>query len=204
MSTAGPSANPVQVIRAAQVPPQPWRNGGGRTRELLAWPSSADWRLRISRADIEASGPFSAFAGVQRWFVVLSGHGVVLRMPTPDGHTLDHHLFPGHAPLHFDGGLAPFCALEDGPTLDLNLMCRAGRAGMCQVEPGQAWLPQHRQCGLYSAEAGVWSNGQHRVELAAHSLLWLEQGSATPLHFRPRDAGAARAYWLGYTPETAP
>ncbi|NVO07869.1 MAG: HutD family protein, partial [Rhodoferax sp.] len=67
------------IIQAEQVAPQAWRNGGGQTRELLTWPDATDWHLRISRADIEADGPFSAFAGVQRWFVVLSGKGVVLR-----------------------------------------------------------------------------------------------------------------------------
>lgn len=25
------------------VPRQPWRNGGGSTRELLAWPDATDW-----------------------------------------------------------------------------------------------------------------------------------------------------------------
>ena len=27
---------------------QPWRNRGGRTRELLAWPEPGRWRVRIS------------------------------------------------------------------------------------------------------------------------------------------------------------
>ena len=67
------------IIEADAVTPQAWRNGGGQTRELLAWPSAADWSLRISRADIERSGPFSAFAGVQRWFEVLSGNAVATR-----------------------------------------------------------------------------------------------------------------------------
>jgi environmental stress-induced protein Ves len=69
------------AIQADQVAAQAWRNGGGQTRELLAWPNASDWKLRISRADIASDGPFSAFAGVQRWFVVISGKGVVLHMP---------------------------------------------------------------------------------------------------------------------------
>lgn len=192
--------NPVHIIRADQVAEQPWRNGGGRTRELLAWPTPDHWQLRISRAAIEASGPFSAFAGVQRWFVVLAGKGVVLRMPTPDGHTRDHHLFPGHAPLHFDGGLAPYCQLEDGPTLDLNLMCRDGYASMHSVEPDAPWLPTQPLCGLYSVDPGVCSDAHHTLQLPAHSLLWLPQGAATALHFHPHSDEGARAYWLGYTP----
>ena len=42
--------------------PQPWRNGGGRTRELLVWPAgdglggTTDWQLRVSVADITKNG----------------------------------------------------------------------------------------------------------------------------------------------------
>jgi len=195
---------PFLTVQAENVAAQPWRNGGGQTRELLAWPTAADWQLRISRADISADGPFSAFAGVQRWFVVLSGQGVLLRMPTPDGHTLDHHLSPGHAPLHFDGALAPYCQLENGPTLDLNLMVRGGQANMLAVDAAQAWQPTHRMCGLYTAEPGLWSDGQQTVALAAHSLLWLGQGSARALRFSPAAGTAPLAWWLGFTPQATP
>ncbi len=68
------------VICAGAVAPQAWRNGGGQTRELLAWPAQGPWRLRISRADIDADGPFSAFPGVTRWFTVLQGAGVALTL----------------------------------------------------------------------------------------------------------------------------
>ena len=66
---------------AANAAPQPWRNGGGVTRELLCLPAGSgnDWTLRISVADIDADGPFSPFPGVTRWFAVLDGAGVRLR-----------------------------------------------------------------------------------------------------------------------------
>jgi uncharacterized protein len=51
----------MRVIELAQVEPRPWRNGGGVTRELLAWPGGDDWALRLSVAEIERDGPFSAF-----------------------------------------------------------------------------------------------------------------------------------------------
>ena len=68
----------LRLVDLAATAPQPWRNGGGLTRELLAWPGSGDWVLRVSVADIEADGPFSAFPGIDRWFTVLSGAGVRL------------------------------------------------------------------------------------------------------------------------------
>ena len=47
----------------------PWKNGGGSTTELLIHPSSASvtssppFLWRISLATLDASGPFSTFAG---------------------------------------------------------------------------------------------------------------------------------------------
>ena len=52
MSPAAPAGRPRWIatqptaVCAADVAPQAWRNGGGSTRELLAWPAGADWRLR--------------------------------------------------------------------------------------------------------------------------------------------------------------
>jgi environmental stress-induced protein Ves len=199
--------NAIQLIHAEAVAPQAWRNGGGQTRELLAWPTASDWRLRISRADIAASGPFSAFPGVQRWFVVLSGQGVVLHMPTPDRHALDHVLLPGHTPLHFDGGLAPGCTLVDGATQDLNLMARGGQAGMLAVEvdipAAAAWQCRYAMAGLYTACAGHWTDGHQTVALPAHSLLWLQRAPAAAMHFTPAPGSATAAWWLGFTPETS-
>mgnify|MGYP003694612933 CR=1 FL=1 len=34
--------------------------------------------MRVSVADVATDGPFSTFAGVDRWFAVLDGAGVVL------------------------------------------------------------------------------------------------------------------------------
>ena len=89
------------------MPPTPWRNGGGRTRTLWTWPADCvddAWQLRVSLADIDADGPFSAFPGVQRWFAVLQGAGVRLQLPAGP-QVLGLH----SSPLQFDGALAPGC-----------------------------------------------------------------------------------------------
>lgn len=119
------------IVRSvAHATPQPWRNGGGVTRELLRLPADGagpdDWTLRISVADIEADGPFSPFPGVTRWFAALSGTGVRLRFASDAGGHVD--VRPGDAPLRFDGADAPGCTLLDGPTRDLNVMVRHDRA----------------------------------------------------------------------------
>jgi uncharacterized protein len=120
------------IVRLTESPAQAWKNGGGLTRELLAWPSASDWRIRLSVADVTANGPFSAFEGVQRWFAVLEGDGVCL---TVDGAATELH--PTSPPFAFAGDASTDCALLGGPTQDFNLMLR-GPSGRLQRVRGQA------------------------------------------------------------------
>lgn len=185
------------VILADDVSPQVWRNGGGQTRELWTWPNGTDWQVRVSRADITRDGPFSAFDGVQRWFVVLTGLGVTLQFS--DG---DASLHSGDAPLTFDGAKAPTCALVDGPTLDLNLMVRGGKSLMRIVDP-DPWEGGFAQRGLYTAVPGEWRDGTHTAQMAAHSLLWSHANDGTFWSFAPDTPTCPMpAWWLGFTPET--
>lgn len=175
-----------RVIALADVPAQPWKNGGGLTRELLAWPTLADWTVRVSVADIERDGPFSAFPGVARWFVVLEGEGV--RLAFADAVRRERVQRRGDPPLAFDGAAAPACRLVDGPTRDLNLMLRgAGReeGGLVPVAAGRAWRPAAAVCGLFTAVAGTCRD--HRgaaFEIPAFSLAWFEAAPAS-LRFEP-------------------
>lgn len=109
------------VVRLADIPATPWRNGGGVTRELAMWPDAGDWAWRMSVADVEKSGPFSKFEGIERWFAVLEGAGVQL-----DVAGVPHRVASGDAPLFFDGGADTDCELIDGKTRDFNLMVRRG------------------------------------------------------------------------------
>lgn len=118
-----------QMIHLNDIPPSPWRNGGGVTRELIAWPGADNWRWRMSVAEVAQSGPFSKFEGVQRWFAVLTGAGVRLTMGAQGGeqaHTQE--LTQTSAPFCFDGEQPVDCTLTDGATQDFNLMLRAGQA----------------------------------------------------------------------------
>jgi uncharacterized protein len=150
----------IHTVRSADVTPQPWKNGGGRTRELLAWPRHDDWLVRVSVADIEADGPFSAFAGIDRCFAVLEGSGVVLSLP--HGRV---RLTALDDTISFAGEAAPMCHLIDGPTRDLNLMVRrgAGRASM-QREPqyGTRWR------GVF-AEGTLWWTDEHNEVLPTNT-----------------------------------
>lgn len=185
------SSSTLKQLRVADTAPQAWRNGGGCTRELLAWPAGADWRVRISVAEIAADGPFSAFDGVERWFAVLSGAGVALGLPGGE-----HRLTPTSAPLRFDGSAAPGCRLIDGATSDLNLMLRAGTRGVLKRALSDApWVEDWRWRAAFVADsARLEAADGLRVELEAGTLL-------APLPPGPCRLVAARAaapmFWIG-------
>ena len=176
----------VQRVRLAETAPQAWRNGGGTTRELLAWPltkgTAADWQVRVSVADITQDGPFSAFPGIHRAFTVLEGAGVALDFGAGKGtgvNTGGVRLTPGDGALEFDGALAPGCRLLDGPTRDLNLMVRhdMGRARMAPALAGQTWMSPDAWRGLYTHDGATLQTPAGRLELPAGTLAWTDGGS---------------------------
>jgi len=187
----------VHIVPLEGIAPQPWKNRAGSTRELLAWPSTPDWVMRISVARIDADGPFSVYPDVQRWFTVIDGAGVSLSFV--DG---VRRLVPGDAPLCFDGASTVICRLLGGPTHDLNLMLRRGQGAMRPIWPGIAWDEAFEVRALYTAVAGRWSADDERRDVAAHTLLWTGAASTAHWRFAPEDARATSAgWWLGYTPE---
>jgi environmental stress-induced protein Ves len=158
----------------ASVAAAPWRNGGGVTRELLAWPGgNGDWQVRVSVAEIAAGGPFSVYPGVARWFAVLSGEGVTLRV---DGR--EHALSMESQPFCFDGDSATECALVAGATEDFNLMLR-GREGLLERVHGT----QEMRCrkgsivGVYSHEHEVaFRTVEVRIVIPPRTLAWTGVG----------------------------
>ena len=188
----------LRCIATDQVAAQVWRNGGGHTRELLAWPSADAWSLRVSVADIDADGPFSVFPDTARWFAVVEGAGVMLSFGS-----FEHRVVRGSAPLRFAGAEAPGCRLIDGPTRDLNLMYRGGEGTMLAVEPQATWNDPFAMRGLYAATAGRWSAEGESRDLEAGTLLWCDAAGTAPApwRFTPRTpATTASAWWLGFTP----
>lgn len=190
--------------RVADAAPQAWRNGGGSTRELLAWPSNGEWQLRISVAEIAADGPFSSYEGVQRWFAVIEGSGVVLSFGGGE-----HERRPAGDALRFDGAEAPACRLIDGPTRDLNLMLRNGVRGTLQR--AYADVPWEEAWGWRAAfttgPARLQTAGVASIELGAGTLVYpLPPGRC---RFDPR-AAVAPIFWIGADldvephPEAAP
>lgn len=109
------------------MPPQPWKNGMGITREIVRFPTDAggdDFVWRISVAEVNSASPFSTFPGIDRQIVLLDGDGFTMTLDDRQQHALTTPLqpfaFPGEA--HVDVTMA------GSATRDFNLMVRRARA----------------------------------------------------------------------------
>ena len=174
-----------KIIHLNEVVPTPWRNGFGTTRELVAWPDSAAWQWRVSVAEVVQSGPFSSFAGVQRWFAVLDGDGVCL---TIDG--CQQRLCTTDEPLAFDGAALTSCQLLGGATQDLNLMVQAGgSARMLRVIGNTRMVtttPKIIAAYAHNERASM-QIGNEIHALSPHSLGWAHVDANTAIHVQASD-----------------
>lgn len=150
MDASSPQSS--SVLRASGYARMRWKNGAGWTSEILKVHDSEerdtnDWTWRLSIAEIETDAPFSAFPGVERELVLLSGNGLRLRFD--DGGM--HELLPPHDRLRFAGERPAFGELIDGATRDFNLMWKRDAVDaqlwhrplvgtmVLFVEPGETW-----------------------------------------------------------------
>lgn len=188
-----------RLVRLDDTLPRPWRNGGGRARDLLVRPAGGAWQVQVSVADVEADGPFSHFPGVERWFAVVSGADVELVV---DG--VAQRLTKTSPPLRFDGAAATTCRLLDGPTRDLNLMLRGVRGGLERALDSAPWRPAATQCGLFAATAGQCRIGTRTIDVPVLSLLWFDAAPTELAFFAAMPGPDANAWWIAAAPEAAP
>jgi len=153
----------MSIIRLADIPPRPWKNGRGATREIAIAPPSAsmeDFLWRVSLAEVDSAAPFSAFPDVDRVIALLAGAGFTL---TLDG-TREHALDAPCVPFAFPGEAQVAVRLHAGPTRDFNLMLRRGRAsGALLVERRPGTWPLAPDTVLVHCAAG-------RIECAEGAL----------------------------------
>lgn len=115
----------MEIIRFADIRPEPWRNGGGVTRELASHPKAASaqdnaWDWRVSIADVSKAGEFSTFPGMERVITIIDGELLLL---TVDG---SEHPLEKYRPFRFSGEAASSAALPTGDIRDLNVIAREG------------------------------------------------------------------------------
>lgn len=113
----------VRILPATARVAVPWRNGGGVTREVAAdrpagTAGTAEFTWRVSVAEVDSDGPFSAYPGYHRVLTVVTGDGMEL---TVDG--TPHEVRP-REPFAFPGGALTTCRLLGGPVTDLNVISR--------------------------------------------------------------------------------
>lgn len=104
----------------------PWKNGGGVTRGIAAWPEDAgmdDFAWRVSLAEVGVDGPFSAFPGVERTLTMVEGAGMDLTVGG-ERRRVDKLC----TPQDFTGDEPTECRLLGGPVANFNVMYRRGRA----------------------------------------------------------------------------
>lgn len=113
----------MEIIRFSSIRPEPWRNGGGVTREIARHPrgaSDGSWDWRVSIAEVGKAGDFSAFPGMERVIAVIDGELLVL---TVDG---EEHAMERYRPFRFSGDAVSSSALPTGDIRDLNVIARRG------------------------------------------------------------------------------
>jgi environmental stress-induced protein Ves len=111
----------IRLLPANEYRRERWKNGLGWTREILRHPQDAEaWDWRLSIAEVDKDGPFSAFPGCDRELVLLSGEG--MRLLFDDGETAV--LNPPHDRHRFAGERALRAELLNGPTHDFNAIWR--------------------------------------------------------------------------------
>lgn len=179
-----------RTIHLADVSATPWRNGGGMTRELAAWPAQEGWRWRMSVAEVTASGPFSRFEGITRWFAVLKGDGVALTVHTPsdsdDAAAAVHRLTATDPPLCFDGGATTHCTVQGGPTQDFNLMVQGDclPARMVRVLGDHTVLAgASKTIAIYAVDSGARVRfNDEDLFVPAGTLVWRTLTKAATVH----------------------
>jgi environmental stress-induced protein Ves len=153
----------MEIIRFADLRTQPWRNGGGVTRELASHPRAASaqdgvWDWRVSIADVTKAGDFSAFPGMERVLTVIDGELLLL---TVDG---GEHPLEKYRPFRFSGEAASSSALPTGAIRDLNVIARVGAfKGFTSIVE----LSKKRAHPVFEGQFGVLLQGQATVTAAA-------------------------------------
>jgi uncharacterized protein len=145
----------MEIIRFADLKPEPWRNGGGVTRQLASHPATLSgrdgWDWRVSIADVSKAGGFSAFPGMERVLTVVEGELLLLSV---DG---AEHPLEKYRPFRFPGGATTRASLPTGDIRDLNVITRNGSfKGFTSIVE----LSKKRAKPIFEGQLGILLQGQ--------------------------------------------
>ena len=182
------------LIPFAGLEPAPWKNGGGSTTEIAIAPVGAsvdkfDWR--ISLATIVASGPFSAFPGIERSLALIEGAGVALDI----GDEARFVLSQDNPIVEFAGEAQVSATLTLGPTTDFNVMTRREschhRLGRRLLSGPSEFAPRGDVTILFLAEGDSLSvsSDSERIGLVRYDAVIFDSGAIWTL-----EAGQATVF----------
>lgn len=154
----------MEIIRFADLKPQPWRNGGGITRQIAGHTGTAPapdggWDWQVSIAEVTKAGDFSPFPGMERVLTVVDGELLLL---TVDG---AEQPLEKYRPFRFPGGAATACSLPTGDVRNLNVITRAGSyKGFTFIIE----ISKKRAHPLFAGQLGILLQGQATASDGAH------------------------------------
>jgi environmental stress-induced protein Ves len=178
-----------RILTPADYRRTAWKNGDGRTTEVVVYPPHADlngfvWRASV--ADVARDGPFSTFPGVDRTLVLLTGAGLSLT-----GGDVPLDVRAHYEPVTFAGDVALECRLHGGAVRDFNLMVRRGAARgeltVVREEAGTIKPARFRLCYVAAGTCECLVAGNVPIVLHAGDALLVDTEDAPPsaLHVNP-------------------
>jgi uncharacterized protein len=153
---------------------QPWKNGGGVTREIVRWPDVDEYDVRVSVAEVTQAGPFSQFVGYRRWSVLIGGSIILATRRGLAGETGSiYRLSKVGDIVELDGDLAIDATLPAGPATLFNVIAR----GAVRVRVGAPRGPMRLAFAL--EEGGELARGHARLfdppeRLDQQRVIWIE------------------------------
>jgi len=187
-----------KIIRQASFTATPWKNGGGMTYEAMREPAGGDpFQWRVSVAHIDASGPFSDFAGYCRSMVLLRGLGLTLKF----GNGEQRALRKIGDLAQFDGAMPTHCDLLQGPCVDLNFMASKSLradARIVHLNQGLTTLESPESALIFSVEAPLLLDGDagEPVRLEPWDLAVFAQGPVRLRRIEPDPLSAPSAVFF--------
>ncbi len=182
------------LIPYAGLVAAPWKNGGGCTTEIAIAPTGASldaFEWRISLATIAASGPFSAFPGVDRTLALVDGPGVVLDIGDEGRFVLSED----DPIVEFSGESPVSATLAGGATTDFNVMTRRAschhRLGRRVLSGISEFAPRGDVTVLFLAEGDSLSvsSDSERIGLVRYDAVVFDAGTVWTL-----EAGQATVF----------
>ncbi len=187
----------------------PWRNGRGFTLEIAREPAKGDdFAWRLSLADIDRDGDFSAYPGYRRALVLVAGSALRLQFRGHGNYLLD----PVKRGTRFEGDWETHCAIPEGRCTDLSLIvrCGAGPASVVRAprtlrvkSTGRVVLARDLYGALFVIEGSVAVSASIRARariLRARDTLLLFPGRERTLRLRSLEQSAAQLVLLSWRP----